>query len=88
MMAAINIGAVLEYGRPGGVLRKIGVVGPAREGDSSSATVGDVAKKNLVPSTHLVERNVRMRRWTDDFMDVDGEDEDTHELSGGSNEDS
>jgi len=34
------------------------------------------------------ERNVWMWHWTDDFMDVDGKDEDAHELSEGSNEDS
>jgi len=64
MMAVINIGAVLEYGRPGGVLRKIGVVG-AREGGSNGATVRVVAKKNHGPSAHLEDDGEEKR------MDVD-----------------
>ncbi|KAG6333998.1 hypothetical protein ID866_5081 [Astraeus odoratus] len=45
MMAVVNIGAIMEYGRPGGVLRKIGGVGATREG-LGAAPVRVVAKRS------------------------------------------
>ena len=57
MMAAINIGALLEYGRPQGVLRRAGVVGQL---DRNPAVA--VAKVKLARKTQ-----------TDERMEVDGD---------------
>jgi protein SMG6 len=65
MMAVVNVGAILEYGRPSGVLRKIGVVG-AREGGAGGTTIRVVAKKHVMPP-HLEDDGDEKR------MDVDDE---------------
>ncbi|OJA21630.1 hypothetical protein AZE42_09745 [Rhizopogon vesiculosus] len=65
MMAVVNIGAVLEYGRPGGVLRKIGVVG-TREGGAGSAPVRVVAKKIHAMPAHLEDDGDEKRMDVDD----------------------
>ena len=66
-MAVTNIGAMLGYGHPGGVLCKIGVVGTC-EGGSGSATVRVVAKKNhaLALSTHLKDDGKEKRMGVDE----------------------
>ncbi|EPQ58457.1 hypothetical protein GLOTRDRAFT_72892 [Gloeophyllum trabeum ATCC 11539] len=46
MMAVVNIGGILEYGRPGGVLRKTGVLGLGI-GASAAATSSAAAKVKL-----------------------------------------
>jgi hypothetical protein len=45
MMAIVNITAVLEYGRPSGVLRKLGVVGPKEAAGPQQAAMRVMAKK-------------------------------------------
>ncbi|KAH7889781.1 hypothetical protein F5I97DRAFT_588082 [Phlebopus sp. FC_14] len=62
MMAVINIGSMLEYGRPGGVLRKVGVLGNTRDG-AQSAPVRVVAKRNTGASH---EDDVEKRMDVDD----------------------
>ncbi|KAG1756261.1 uncharacterized protein EDB91DRAFT_1091560 [Suillus paluster] len=62
MMAVVNICAVLEYGRPGGVLRKIGGVG-ARETGTGGPAIKVVKKGHAAP----------VHREEDGGMDVDDE---------------
>jgi hypothetical protein len=45
MMAAINIGALLEYGRPQGVLRRAGVMGPLDRTPAVVAAATKLARK-------------------------------------------
>ncbi|RXW24170.1 hypothetical protein EST38_g1674 [Candolleomyces aberdarensis] len=45
MMAIVNIAAILEYGRPSGVLRKLGVVGPKEAAGPQQAAMRVMAKK-------------------------------------------
>ncbi|KIJ69496.1 hypothetical protein HYDPIDRAFT_79483 [Hydnomerulius pinastri MD-312] len=45
MMATVNIGAIMEYGRPGGVLRKVGGTGVTRDG-APAAPIRVVAKRS------------------------------------------
>jgi protein SMG6 len=59
MMAAINIGALLEYGRPQDVLRCADVLGQLDRNPAAAATV---TKVKLTRRTH-----------TDEKMDVDGD---------------
>ena len=59
MMAAINIGALLEYGRAQGVLRRAGVV----QVDRNPAAVAAVTKVKLARKSQ-----------TDERMEVDGDD--------------
>jgi hypothetical protein len=61
MMAAINIGALLEYGRPQGVLRA-GVMGVMRPLDRTPAVGVAVTKVKLA-----------RKAQTDERMDVDGD---------------
>lgn len=65
MMAVVNIGAVLEYGRPSGVLRKIGGVGARDTGAGGPAV--KVAKKCQVAPAFRDEDGEEKR------MDVDDE---------------
>jgi protein SMG6 len=58
MMAAINIGALLEYGRPQGVLRRADVIGQPDRNPAGPLT----SKVKLARKTH-----------TDEKMDVDGD---------------
>ena len=64
MMAVVNIGAIMEYGRPSGVLRKVGGLGATREG-SGVSPVRVVAKRSPV----IYHEDVREDRQ----MDVDDE---------------
>lgn len=64
MMAVINITAVMEYGRQGGILRKIGGIGASREG-AGVTPVRMVAKR--IPTAH--HENDREDR----SMDIDDE---------------
>jgi len=66
MMAVVNISAILEYGRPSGMLRKVGLVG-TREGGHGGATVRVVSKKTHVMPAHLEDDGDEKR------MDVDDE---------------
>jgi protein SMG6 len=59
MMAVINIGALLEYGRPQGVLRRTGVLGPQ---DRTPIVVPAAGKVKLARKPQADER-----------MDVDGD---------------
>ncbi|KAL4074508.1 hypothetical protein V8B97DRAFT_2092695 [Scleroderma yunnanense] len=64
MMATINIGAIMEYGRPSGVLRKVGGVGGSREG-TGVTPVRVVAKRSpVIPHEEARE---------DRQMDIDDE---------------
>ena len=63
MMAVTNIGAIMEYGRPGGVLRKMG--GAGTRDAASSAPFRVFAKRNMPPQP---EEDTEERR-----MDVDDE---------------
>lgn len=65
MMAVVNIGAVLEYGRPSGVLRKIGGIGARDTGAGGPAV--KVAKKCQVAPAFRDEDSEEKR------MDVDDE---------------
>lgn len=65
MMAVVNISAVLEYGRPSGVLRKIGGVGARDTGAGGPAV--KVAKKSQVVPAFRDEDSEEKR------MDVDDE---------------
>ncbi|KAG1754234.1 hypothetical protein EDB19DRAFT_1665358 [Suillus lakei] len=65
MMAVVNIGAVLEYGRPSGVLRRIGGVG-ARDTSAGGPAI-KVAKKCQVAPAFRDEDGEEKR------MDVDDE---------------
>lgn len=64
MMAVVNIGAIMEYGRQSGVLRRIGGVGATREG-TGITPVRMVARRN--PTAH--HENDREDR----SMDIDDE---------------
>lgn len=64
MMAVLNIGAIMEYGRQNSVLRRIGGVGANREGNGVTP-VRMVARRN--PTTH--HENDREDR----SMDIDDE---------------
>ncbi|KAI6038993.1 hypothetical protein EDC04DRAFT_2868129 [Pisolithus marmoratus] len=64
MMAVINIGAIMEYGRQGGVLRKVGGMGAGRDG-AGITPVRMVARRNPIIH-HEVDREDRS-------MDIDDE---------------
>lgn len=59
MMAIVNITSILEYGRPSGLLRKLGVVGPKEPAAAQSAA-----------ATRLMAKKAAAQ---DDKMDVDGD---------------
>jgi protein SMG6 len=59
MMAAVNIGALLEYGRSQGVLRRTGVLG---QGDRNPAAIAVASKMKLA-----------RKAQADDRMEVDGD---------------
>ncbi len=59
MMAAINIGALLEYGRPQGVLRRAGVLGQP--------------DRNPTASTAGTKVKLARKAQADDKMEVDGD---------------
>ncbi|KAK0210568.1 hypothetical protein DFS33DRAFT_302757 [Desarmillaria ectypa] len=51
MMAAINIGSILEYGKPSGVLKRIGGVGPRDSGTAAAMRV--MAKRELLAEDRM-----------------------------------
>jgi hypothetical protein len=59
MMAAVNIGVLLEYGRPQGVLRRFSALGQV---DRNPAAIAAASKVNLAKKAQA-----------DDRMDVDGD---------------
>ncbi|KAI9463378.1 hypothetical protein F5148DRAFT_1313175 [Russula earlei] len=67
MMAAINIAALLEYGRPQGILRRTGALGPL---DRNAAAVVAASKVKLARKTQTDERmevDVEERRRSSDL---------------------
>lgn len=68
MMAIINISGIMEYGRPSGLLRKLGVVGPKEPaGTQQAATIRVMAKKAAAGVPGAVNPSA------EDMMDVDGD---------------
>ena len=64
MMAAINIGALLEYGRPQGVLRRADVLGPLDRNPAMATTKVKLARKAHMDEKMEVDGDER-RRSTD-----------------------
>ncbi|KAH6918955.1 hypothetical protein BKA70DRAFT_1458601 [Coprinopsis sp. MPI-PUGE-AT-0042] len=68
MMGTVNIAAILEYGRPSGLLRKLGVVGPKDANVAQAAAMRVMAKKAAagVPGAVVPQ---------EDRMEVDGDEQ-------------
>jgi protein SMG6 len=62
MMGVINIASILEYGRPGGVLRKVGCVGSKEVGlQAASAIAMRVQAKKMAAG--ILSRKRRLGGW-------------------------
>lgn len=67
MMGVINISSILEYGRPSGILRKVGAVGPKEAGGPQAAAMRVMAKKAAAG----VPGSVPLDGVDEEKMDVD-----------------
>ena len=82
MMAVVNIGAVFEYGRPGGILRRASGIA-TRDGDATSAQSQNTIKVVTKKATGTTHPDIS---GSPDKMDIDDEqvqgDSETKQLSG------
>jgi protein SMG6 len=72
MMAAINIGALLEYGRPQGVLRRGDVLGKLDRNPAAGATKVKVARKAHTDEKMEVDGDERRRSSDMDALNAQG----------------
>ncbi len=78
MMAAINIGALLEYGRPQGVLRRAGVLGQPDRNPAAAAMVTKVKLSRKAQVDERMEVDGDERRRSSDMEALNAQDTSTN----------
>ena len=75
MMGIINITSIMEYGRPGGVLRKVGCVGSKEVGGHGSQTASAIAMRVQAKkvAAGILESKTALGGVDEEKMDVDEE---------------
>jgi protein SMG6 len=82
MMGIINIASIMEYGRPGGVLRKVGCVGSKEVGGHGSQAASAIAMRVQAKkvAAGILESKTALGGVDEEKMDVD-EEQSVHALS-------
>ena len=79
MMGIINIASVMEYGRPGGVLRKVGCVGSKEVGSQCASAIAMRVQAKKV-AAGILESKTALGGVDEEKMDVD-EGQQSHSLT-------
>jgi protein SMG6 len=72
MMGIINIASIMEYGRPGGILRKVGCVGSKEVGSQSASAIAMRVQAKKV-AAGILESKTALGGVDEEKMDVDEE---------------
>ena len=79
MMGIVNISSIMEYGKPGGVLRKVGCVGSKEVGGPQAASVIAMRVQAKKVAAGISESKTVLGGVDEERMDVD-EEHDVHPL--------
>jgi protein SMG6 len=80
MMGIVNIASIMEYGRPGGVLRKVGCVGSKEVGGPQAASAIAMRVQAKKVAAGILESKTMLGGVDEERMDVD-EEHNVHPLS-------